>query len=58
MSKEYTDNELKMLSNEEIKKLFFDIRSRIININNDLNQKRDMEIYLCYIERELEKRSI
>ena len=58
MPTEYTDNELKMLSNEEIKKLFFDIRSRIININNDLNQKRDMEIYLCYIERELEKRSI
>ena len=58
MNKEYTDTELKNLSNEQIKKLFLEVRSRLlINCRNEIIDNKDIEVYLCYITREIEKRN-
>ena len=56
--KEYTNAELKELSNEQIKQLFLQVRSMLIlNCRNEIKSNKDIEIYLCYISREIEKRS-
>ena len=52
---EYTPQELSNLENEEIKKLFLEVRSRLISKEN-IEEKKSLEIYYCYIARELESR--
>ena len=57
--KQYTDIELTELSDEQIKSLFFEVRSCLLNNNRfnfDITKK--IEIYLCYITREIENRNI
>ena len=57
--KQYTDIELTELTNDQIKNLFFKVRSKLI-IEKDLSfdLTKNIEIYLCYIVRELENRNI
>jgi len=52
---EYSADELKQLSLEELKKLFLSIRSKIL-IEQNKNEKTKLEIYYCYIAREVESR--
>lgn len=52
---EYTDTELKKLSNEQIKDLFFKVRSKLFFEHKN---NKDVEIYFCYIVREIENRNI
>ena len=54
---EYTPEELAMMKNEEIKKLFLEIRSLLIS-NKETKQNKSLEIYYCYIARELENRKL
>ena len=53
---EYSPKELTQLSNKEIKDLFLKIRSKILTIKINCNIKKELEIYYCYISRELESR--
>ena len=53
--KQYTDIELMELSNHQIKNLFFEVRSMLFENNNS---SKHIEIYLCYITREIENRNI
>ena len=55
---QYTDFELTGLSNEQIKKLFLEVRSILLQSQKNRYDRKDMEIYLCYITRELESRSL
>jgi len=54
---ELSNDELKKLSNDDLRRLFLKIRS-IINYSKK-NQTRSMEIevYYCYISKELNSRS-
>jgi len=52
---EYTDTELKKLSNDQIKNLFFKVRSQLFT---ESRNDKAVEIYFCYIVREIENRDI
>ena len=54
--KMYTDDELTKLDEREIKKLFMDVRSAINYTRKKNVDARDLEIYYCYITRELQVR--
>ena len=54
---EYTPKELSNLSDEMIKDLFLSIRSKILLDNCNKKEKKELEIYYCYIFKELENRS-
>lgn len=54
--RELSNDELSKLSNEDLRKLFLEVRS-MINLAN--KEKRDCvseEIYFCYISREITQR--
>ena len=53
---EYSLEELTNLSDQAIKNLFLKIRSKILKIKIDCYEKKELEIYYCYISRELENR--
>ena len=55
---EYSAEELRTLNEEEIKKLFLEIRSKLFSKNLEENVKKDLEIYYCYIYKELQNRSV
>ena len=55
METEYSADELKQLGLKELKDLFLKIRSKIITEKNN-NEKTKLEIYYCYIAREVESR--
>lgn len=55
METEYSTDELKQLSLEELKNLFLKVRSKIITERNG-EEKVKLEIYYCYIEREVKSR--
>lgn len=55
MEHEYSSNELKGLSNDQIKKLFFKVRSSLF-VEKEKENKKNIEIYLCYISKEIEDR--
>ena len=55
MEHEYSSNELKSLSNDQIKKLFFEVRSSLF-VEKEKENKKNIEIYLCYITKEIEDR--
>ena len=55
--KEYTPEELKTLSDLAIKELFLKIRSKILLLKNNIDQQKELEIYYCYVSKELEDRS-
>jgi hypothetical protein len=56
--KEYTTEELVVLPNEMIKKIFLSIRSQLFDKKINYNVKKNLEIYYCYIEREIENRNL
>ncbi len=55
MEKEFTSEELTYLNQEELKKLFLKVRSKIL-LEKSSKNKTDLEIYYCYIAREIERR--
>ena len=55
---EYSVEELRALNEEEIKKLFLEVRSKLFSKNLEENVKKDLEIYYCYIYKELQSRSL
>lgn len=56
---QYTDTELVSLSDTQIKSLFFEVRSILLQKNNlDKSLEKEIEIYLCYIAREIENRNL
>ena len=55
---EYSVEELRALNEEEIKKLFLEVRSKLFSKNLKENVKKDLEIYYCYIYKELQSRSL
>jgi len=56
---QYTDTELINLSDTQIKSLFFEVRSILLQKNNlSKNLEKEIEIYLCYIAREIENRNL
>lgn len=56
---QYTDTELNNLSDMQIKSLFFQVRSILLQKTKlDKNLEKEMEIYLCYIAREIENRNL
>ena len=51
-----SNDELKNLNNAELKQHFLDIRSKI-NIGRSKKQDvQDLEVYFCYISKELQDR--
>ena len=55
MEKEYTTEELARLSKQELKTLFLKVRSELFAVESQ-KRKMDLEIYYCYIAREIERR--
>ena len=54
--KELTEYELRQLDFQSLKDLFFNVRS-IINIRRkNLEETKNLEIYLCYITKTLEEK--
>jgi len=54
--KEYTPEELKTLSDLAIKELFLKIRSKIL-LKSNTEEQKELEIYYCYVSKELEDRN-
>ena len=55
---EYSVEELRSLNEEEIKKLFLEVRSKLFAKSLKENVKKELEIYYCYIYKELQNRSL
>lgn len=55
---EYSVEELRALNEEEIKILFLEVRSKLFSKKLEENVKKDLEIYYCYIYKELQNRSL
>ena len=53
----YTDVELINLNDEKLQNLFFEIRSSIFMKKRKNEDTRDLEVYFCYISRELQYRN-
>lgn len=56
MLHEYNVEELHQLEDAAIKNLFLSIRSKIFKNKKNKMDCRDLEIYYCYIVREIENR--
>ena len=56
--RQYTDVELSLLTNDQIKKLFLSIRSILLQGRSSAIDQKNAEIYLCYITREIENRNL
>ena len=55
--KQYSEEELSMLTDEAIKNLFLQVRSTIItNKRVSTEDAKENEIYFCYIVKELQNR--
>ena len=54
---EYTEEQLKLLTNEQIKNHFLNVRSQLIMKQQKFDSK-NIEIYLCYITKEIQNRDI
>lgn len=53
---EYSEIELKNMSDQEIKEHFLFLRSNIITMNNNKMDTKDLEIYYCYVYKEIQNR--
>ena len=56
--REYTESQLSIMSNEEIKNHFLEVRSFIIMNDQKKLSKKDLEIYFCYIIKEIQNREL
>lgn len=54
--KEYTETELKTMSDNDITNHFLEVRSYII-LNNKKIDTKNLEIYYCYIAKEIQNRN-
>ena len=55
--REFTNDELAKLSNDDLKALFLKVRSSINEAKRRKKQSVKEEIYFCYITREIERRA-
>jgi hypothetical protein len=51
-----SNEELNKLNNAELKQHFLDVRSKINISKNKKQDVKDLEIYFCYITKELQDR--
>ena len=54
----YNEDELSRLSDNELNRHFLTIRSKINAFKRKREDSKYLEVYYCYIYRELEKRSV
>jgi hypothetical protein len=54
--KSYTSDELSHLSDRELKDTFFSVRSEINRAKRKKIEVKDLEVYYCYVAREIEMR--
>ena len=54
--KSYTNDELTHLSDKELREIFFSVRSEINRAKRKKVEVRDLEVYYCYVSREIEQR--
>ena len=55
---EYSEQQLRLLSNEQIKNHFLHIRSQLIMGCQKNIDTKNLEIYFCYVTKELQNRDI
>lgn len=53
---EYSEIELKKMSDQAIKEHFLSLRSSIIIMSNNKQDTKDLEIYYCYVYKEIQNR--
>ena len=53
----YTSDELLKMDDESLRDLFFQMRSKIYTMKREKKNTKDLEIYFCYISKEIEDRS-
>jgi hypothetical protein len=51
-----TEENLAIMSDEQLKKLFIDLRSSINKNRRNKNQNKEREIDFCYVQREIQLR--
>ena len=51
-----SNEEIQKLNTAELKQLFLDIRSKINISRNKKQDVKDLEVYFCYISKELQDR--
>jgi hypothetical protein len=54
----FNEDDIAILSNHELKKLFLEVRSRIYKARRGKKNTKHYEIDLCYIQREIQNRNI
>jgi hypothetical protein len=54
----FNEDDIALLTNHELKKLFLEVRSRIYKTRRNRKNARQYEIDLCYIQREIQNRNI
>ena len=54
--RELTNDELSKLSNEDLKKLFLEVRAKINKAKKNKKKCLNEEVYFCYISREYSRR--
>ena len=52
----YATDELCKLNDAELQQIFFEIRSEIYQAKRAKQNTRDLEIYYCYVSKEIEDR--
>ena len=53
----YNENDLNSLSDNDLNRHFLSIRSKINILKRKKEMSKELEVYYCYIYREIEKRS-
>jgi hypothetical protein len=54
----FNEDDISLLSNNELKKLFLDTRSKVNKAKRSKKNSTQHEIDLCYIQREIQNRNI
>mgnify|MGYP003122164337 FL=1 len=54
----FNEDDIALLNNHELKKLFLEVRSRIYKARRNRKNTKQYEIDLCYIQREIQNRNI
>ena len=54
---ELSSHDILKLSNNDLKKIYLEIRSEIIRKNNIQDRSKELEILYCYLVKEIETRN-
>jgi hypothetical protein len=54
----FNEDDIAILTNHELKKLFLEVRSRIYKSRRNRKSSKQYEVDLCYIQREIQNRNI